>query len=79
MKKKTVDSQVQPVVRPGFSYNIFFGTGNPNNKKIHVRAVVDEHWIVYRSRSKRKQRWVYEIDYDYFFQLLARDGNIKKV
>jgi len=80
MKKKRADSApVDAVVRPGSSYHLFFNVGNINNNKIHIRAIVDCDWVVFRSWSKRKQQWFYQINHMYFFELLHRDGYLKKV
>jgi len=78
MEKKTMEGQRNPIIIPGHSYNLFFGNGNLNNKKIHIRAVIDKDQYVFRFWSKYKQRWIYEIRHRYFFELLNRDGKIKE-
>lgn len=65
-----------PVVIPGLSYQIYYSDGNINNKKIHVRAIVDEDRVVYRSWSKRKG-WVYSVESLYYFELLKNDGHLR--
>ena len=62
---------------PGQTWRIFFSEGNLNNKTVHIRAVVDEDHIVYRSWSKRKQRWIYHIDHEYLFELYQEQGHMK--
>ena len=58
----------RPVI--GKAYNINFGKGNPNNKKIHVLAVVDEDYYVCKYWQKYKQRWNYNVEHVGFLQLL---------
>ena len=71
-------------IEVGRKYRIFYGKGNPNNKKIHVRAFIDKYYIVYRSWLKRKRMWRYTIESAYYFESLIRckvifkDGFSKK-
>lgn len=59
----------------GESYRIDYGKGNAANKLIHIRAVVDGTYIVYRYwRSK----WVYKMTDPTFFEVLAEIGRLKE-
>lgn len=45
----------------GKEYIIFFGDGNPYNRKIEIRGIVDDHVIV---RSRRSDgSWKYRLEY----------------
>ena len=63
----------------GKKYRIFWGEGNPNNKTIHVRAVVDEYQVVYKQWFSRKQRWCYSVRDMTWFDLLKERNVIKEV
>jgi len=52
---------------------------NPNNALLHIRAIVDGKYLVYRTWSRRKREWTYRIDHIGLFNLYLRDGNLKKV
>jgi hypothetical protein len=54
-------------VKPGVSFRVFYGEGNVNNKKLHIRAVVDDDYVVLRKWSKSKQRWFYLVEDCYYF------------
>ena len=58
------------------SYRIFFSKGNLNNKKIHVLAIVDSYYIVYKYWSKYKQRWHYQVEHENYFNMLIKNNQI---
>lgn len=41
------------LLKPGYAYRLFINDNNPNNKTIHVRAIVDDH-VVYAVYSQPK-------------------------
>ena len=69
---------VKRLIMPGAKLRIDYGEGNLNNKLIHIRAILDDHYIVYRYWLKHKKRWDYVVEWDYWFFLLVKDGNIVK-
>lgn len=54
---------------PGAVIKLDYGENNPNNKTMHVRAIVDDDMIVYRVWSQSKQIWRYHVEGVYFFTL----------
>lgn len=62
----------------GQTWRVDFGEGNPNNQTIHIRAVVDDAYVVFRAWSKRKQRWMYAVEPRCYFDLRIRDGFMKQ-
>ena len=56
-----------PIV--GKSYRLFYNEGNHNNKKMHIRAIVDGDIIVYRYWRYGKQRWQYIVDDMIFWEV----------
>ena len=65
-------------LRPGTSWHLFWGEGNPNNRLIHIRAVVDDMQVVSRYWNRHEQRWVYEVDSLYWYYLLDSEGRIEE-
>ena len=65
------------IIKVGEKYRWFCGEGNPNNKTIHIRAIVDSAQIVYKQWSRRKQYWVYVVVDDFWFDINAE--YLKKV
>jgi hypothetical protein len=49
------------LLKPGYAYRLFIDDGNPDNKTVHVRAVVDDR-VVYAVWSQPKQTWRYRVD-----------------
>jgi len=52
----------------GMSYLVNYG--NSNNCRIHVRALVDNHYYVIRTWANGK--WFYELESIYYFHCRAR-------
>ena len=63
------------VIEAGKSYRIFFNPDNINNKKIHIRAIIDDTQIVYKYWS-RSRGWVYQMEHKYYFENLIRNNYI---
>jgi len=71
--------EAQSKLKVGGTYQLTFGgEGNLNNKRIHIRAILDGQ-VVYRHWSKRKQNWYYAIEGLYYFSLLFQNKNIRRV
>lgn len=71
-------------ITPGQKYrieypNIKFGLTNPNNKKIHILAIVDKNQVVFKWFCKAIQRWIYNIETIYFFESHFKDNYLIKV
>ena len=81
---KLVSSDVMPkktlkeLLKPGNKLRLFFDEGNINNKRIHIRAIIDDDYVVYKIWSRRKQIWYYQVEYIYFFKLLYEKNQIFK-
>ena len=71
----TLDEMLQP----GISLRIYYYPGNINNTRLHIRAVVDDDWFVYREWWRSKQRWHYAIEHRYFFEMRHADGHLRYV
>ncbi len=65
--------------KKGEKYRIFFDDNNPNNKVIHIRAIVDKEYIVCKQWFKRKKMWRYSVEHIYYLELLAKDNRLKKI
>jgi len=61
-------------MRPGNKVRLFISENNVNNKLMHVLAVVDEDYVVYKSWSRRRQSWNYQVEYIYLFELFNKEG-----
>lgn len=53
-------------VKPGVSFRIVFGKGNINNKRYHVRGIVDGQAVL-RSWNNYKRRWIYIVESPVWF------------
>jgi len=61
--------EAREIMSVGNSVRAFWGKNNPHNKLMHIRAVIDDDWIVYRWWSYHRRSWQYEIDWIYRFYL----------
>lgn len=68
---------LEQITAPGVSLKIDYGPNNINNETIHIRAVVDEKFVVFRRWNKRKQQWNYAVEHMLYFQMLLQDEAIK--
>lgn len=71
-----VSAKLRELIQPGRTLKIKFSEDNINNKTIHICAVIDDDWIVYKYWAKRKKCWAYKVEYIYFFKLLYNDGTL---
>lgn len=65
------------MLQPGKKVKLFYNEGNPNNELRHIRAIVDDEYIVYRVWSRHKQYWIYHVNWIYDFHLAFEGGNLK--
>lgn len=63
---------------PGTSWHINYGEGNPNNQLIHILAIVDGEYIVYKTWFKHKQRWHRAVQWVYYYWLAHKSGALTK-
>ena len=62
----------------GDKIRIDYGQGNFNNRVIHVRAFVDDDFVVIRSWSKSKKHWSYEVQHRSYFAVLMKYMSVIK-
>lgn len=66
-------------LQPGKKLKRFFQPGNINNATLHVRALVDDEYVVTRQWSKAKQGWFYKVEHISMFELLYENGNLQAI
>jgi hypothetical protein len=72
-KKYTLDD----ILQPGISFSIFWNEGNINkNKRVHIRAIVDDTMVIVRVWSRHKLCWYYEIKDVYWYKLLLNSEDV---
>jgi len=62
--------QMATNLKVGKKYKIYWGKSNINNAVIHVRALVDHEYVVYKKWLKHKQRWVYAVEHIGWFEYI---------
>ena len=65
------------LIKPGSKLYIDYGEGNRNNRLIHIRAIVDDEWVVSRRWLKHKRRWHYEVEDIFWYEMLHENGRLK--
>ena len=60
------------------AYKIFYNPGNINNRKIHIRAFVDDY-VVLRTWNNLGKVWHYEIQHMGYFEYANEIGALKEV
>ena len=77
MKGDNVPDELDKLIQPGSKLYIDYGEGNRNNRLIHIRAIVDDEWVVSRTWWKSKREWHYDIDHIMRFEMMQEAGNLK--
>lgn len=69
--------ELDALLQPGAALRIYFGPGDGRNRTVHVRAVVDGHFVI-RTWSRTDRRWAYEVEPRHYFWVLLVDGCLSK-
>jgi len=72
MDKKTEQEMFElkrTILKRGNVVQIYYGKGNLNNQRIHIRGYVDRIICIYKSWRKRKRYWSYYAEDLYYFWL----------
>ena len=48
-------------IRAGNTIRIYHNKKNPNNKLMHIRAIIDDDQVVYRVWNSHKRGWMYAV------------------
>lgn len=67
---KTLDEMLQP----GNKVRQFWNEGNINNALLHVRAIVDDDYIVTKEWWQGKRHWHYKMEHRTWYEMLHKDG-----
>jgi len=65
------------LIKPGSKLYIHYGKGRIHNSIIHIRAIVDDEWVVSRTWHRRRGQWQYEINHITRFEVLYEQGRLK--
>lgn len=63
-------------IKVGSKLVINFGKGNLNNCTLHVRGIVDIHYVVVRQWSKKSQYWRYRVETMTYLLLLYKSKHL---
>ena len=56
-------------------YEVYYNLGNLNNKRIEVRAIIDNEVVVYRILRTNN----YRMENLHYFKMLYEGGNLEKI
>lgn len=68
--------RIEDILQRGVGVNIAYQSGR--TETLHVRAIVDEDYVVVRQWSARKG-WMYRVVDRYYFELLLEKGSVASV
>lgn len=69
-----MSEKLAKILQLGNKVKVFINEGNPNNRLIHIRAIVDGDQVVYKYWRKHKQYWQYAVESTLYFELQYNDG-----
>jgi len=70
-----IHPEVWEMVQVGNAVRLDYGPGKRTNQLRHILAIVDDEYVVYRVWMNR---WVYQVDWIYRFELEWQGGYLKK-
>jgi hypothetical protein len=70
-----MDNQLANLLQPGRKLLIDYGKDHIGTRRIEIRAIVDDEWVVYRYFSRY---WRYRVDHMVMFEMHHEDGRLKK-
>ncbi len=69
--------ELKQILTPGNAVKLWYSEDNPNNEIRHIRAIVDDDYIVYRVWITTKKRWNYQVAPWSSFYYPWKDGDLK--
>ena len=62
---------LEAMLQPGQRVKVYYGEGNPNNQIRHIRGIVDDEWIVYKTATAKGWRYhvCHKYDFEYKYEL----------
>lgn len=69
-----MNEELAKIIKPRNAVKVFINEGNPNNRLIHIRAIVDDDQIVYRYWRYRTQYWQYLVQDISYFESMHKEG-----
>ena len=63
-------------LQAGKTFRIYYGDKALANRRVHIRAIVDDIWIVFRVWSPGKNVWRYHIEHRYYFELANENDHL---
>ena len=64
-------------LKKGYSYQLYYNKGNPNNKRFHVRGFIDDQ-VCHCVWNKRWKTFRYGVDSLYSIGISIQDGHIRR-
>ena len=74
-----VPEGLKKILLPGMKIRVFFNKNNPNNQLRHIRAIIDDEYVVYRVWSRGKQSWCYHVEWVFGFILEYERGVLSHI
>ena len=74
--KREYSKELLNMLQPGKKVKLVYSEWSPNNELRHVRAIVDDEYIVYKVWSRHKKRWHYRVEWIFDFHLAFKGGNL---
>jgi len=74
-----IDPGLVAALKPGVKLLRTIGsmTPNPHTELLHVRAIVDGEYVVYRVYSRSQRRWLYQMENTFFLHLCWKEGTLE--
>ena len=57
---------------------VFYGEDDPRNSILHIRAIVDDEWVVYRTWLMAQQQWKYVMNRRSLFEQVNQNGYLRR-
>jgi hypothetical protein len=74
-----ITKEVLDLVKVGNKLKVFYNEGNSNNETIHIRGIIDKDQVIVRKWINHCKDWKYRIEWIYWFEILLKDKQVKKI
>lgn len=71
-----IPDELDKMLKVGNKIKVFYNKGNRNNRLYHVRAIMDDEYVVVKTWVRHKKRWAYSVLDLYWFEIHWEDGKL---
>ncbi len=66
-----MNRMLEAMLQPGLEIKVFYNEGSRSNHTRHIRAIVDDEWVAYKTATSKGWRYhiCHRYDFEYKFEM----------